>query len=119
MTLTPTSSRTITGYLSELLEFPRLFIERDVDFTNCRVAGRFDEDSKDCTSCKFGVACQWLNRERTPSTDAGSVEQLVEALQTAEDYLRTTTTHSRSCDCETCSWLREARHFLHARSHWA
>ena len=118
-TLTPNFSRTITGYLSELLDFPRLFIERHVDFTHCDFAGRFDENSTNCTSCEFGEACQWLNHERTPSTDAGSVEQLVDALQTAEEYLRTRTSHSRSCDCETCTWLHEARHFLHTRSHWA
>lgn len=118
MTLTPRSTRTISGHVTQLLEYPRWVIERDVDFTHCPYDGRFDDNVGECADCKFGAACRWLNQDRTPTTDAASVEELVDALQTAVTYLQARVSHSRACNCDTCSWLHAARHFLHARSHW-
>ncbi len=118
MTLTPRYTRTITGHLEELLEYPRWFIERDVDFTHCPHYGRFDGSVEACRQCEFGEACLWLNRDRSPSLRAGSLEELVTALQAAVGYVQSRSEHSRDCHCRTCKWLHEARQFLHARTHW-
>lgn len=117
-TLTPRSTRTITGYVTQLLEYPRWVIEREVDFSHCHYDGRYDKRIAECANCSFGEACRWLNQERTPRPDIASVEELVYALQTAVRYLQGKSGHVRGCDCDSCSWMREARQFLHTRSHW-
>ncbi len=114
-TLTARSTRTITGYVTQLLEYPRWFIERDLDFTNCPHSGRYEDTAAECVNCNFGEACKWLNRNRTPSTDLGSVEELVAALQAAVSYLEAKSHYDKGCHCGNCSWLREARRFLHNR----
>lgn len=114
-TLTGRRTRTITGYVFTLLEYPRVVIERDVDFTHCAHGGVHDPAAPDCTSCTFGDACQWLNRHRTTSLDEATLDELIDALATAADYLQRTTRHDRHCDCETCRWLNEARGFLRHR----
>ena len=116
-TLTGRSTRTITGYVTKLLEYPRWFIERDVDFTDCRHSGCYDQDDSECVNCHFGTACQWLNQDRSPDMEHGSAEELVAALETAVDYVQSRNRHDRSCHCDKCSWLREARRFLHHPHH--
>lgn len=117
-THTGKNTRTITGYVTQLLEYPRWVIERDVDFTHCQYDGRFDKRITDCATCRFGEACNWLNQGRTPTIDAGTVDELVAALQTAVQYFQAKPRHDGTCDCDECCWLREARQFLHTRSHW-
>jgi len=109
------NSRTLAGYASTLLEYPRWVIERDVDFTNCRHDGVYDERITECSNCSFGEGCRWLNQDRTPTTQAASLNDLIRALQSAVEYLQVKEHQKRPCKCRTCSWLHEARHFLHAR----
>ena len=61
-TLTGRRTRTLSGYVSTLLEYPRWFIEREVDFTNCHRDGAYDGEDARCTSCQFGASCSWLKR---------------------------------------------------------
>ena len=119
--LTGRSTRTLTGYVVTLLEYPRWVIERDVDFTDCHLRGTYEVGDIRCVSCRFGAACCWLNVNRgTPSPDA-SLDELVQALRTAVDYLRASTSvdprHPRHCECETCQWLHEAGRFLRIQRH--
>ena len=114
--LTGTSTRTIAGYLVTLLEYPRWLIEREVDFTHCHLHGRYDGDDEVCVHCGFGRACRWLSRNRSEPNLETPLPDLVDALQTAVEYLRRehreTATHPPQCDCDTCRWLREAAGFL-------
>lgn len=107
-------TRTITGYLADLLEYPRWVIERDVDFTHCNYGGHYNEFIRECTECRFGPACRWLDSNRSPNLDQASVEELAAALEGALRYLRSTTRHDHHCDCKTCLWLRKAKHFRRA-----
>lgn len=111
------NTRTLVGYVSTLLEYPRWMIERDVDFTNCRYDGIHDATVAECSNCGFGEGCYWLNQNRAPSTQAASFEDLALALQSAVQYVQSNEHRDRSCSCRTCGWLREARHFLHTRRH--
>lgn len=117
-TLTPRCTRTITGHVSELLEYPRWYIERDIDFTKCAFQGRVDPGAEGCRTCAFGVGCLWLNRERTPTTDPGELPELLEALESAVRYIAERCRHDRDCGCETCRWVHEARAMLRSRTHW-
>lgn len=120
-TLTGTGSRTITGYLVTLLEYPRWLINREVDFTHCHLQGEFDAEDDTCMRCDFGTACCWLNQNRNePSLDT-DLPDLINALLTAVDFVRSespsTAQHDPRCDCDSCCWLREATGFLRTRRH--
>jgi len=120
-TLTGTGSRTITGYLVTLLEYPRWLIDREVDFTHCDLQGECDAENDACTRCDFGAACCWLNQNRNvPSLDT-PLPDLINALLTAVDFVRsespTAARHDRHCDCDSCCWLREATGFLRTHRH--
>ena len=122
-TLTGHNLRTISGYVVTLLEFPRWIIEREVDFTDCHLGGGIEARDTRCASCQFGRACRWLNgHSATPSASA-PLPDLIDALQTAVDYIRSAgmdyRSHRRDCVCDTCEWLREARGFLRTHRHHA
>lgn len=120
-TLTGQNTRTISGYVVTLLEFPRWVIERDVDFTECHLSGGFDLQDPQCASCRFGRACCWLNRHRAAPAPGVPLADLIDALQTAVNYLRGPEMdhagHRPDCECDTCEWLREARGFLRTHRH--
>lgn len=120
-TLGGRQARTLSGYVVTLLEYPRWFIDREVDFTDCRFQGRFDPGETRCAHCHFGQACRWLNQNRNEPTTATPLSDLVNALQTAVTYLRSespeTSCHPRRCDCDTCQWLHEASAFLRTHRH--
>ena len=120
-TLSGRQARTITGYIATLLDYPRWYIEREVDFSNCHLQGDFDGGDQRCSDCRFGRACYWLKLNgREPALDTPLAE-LVEALQTAVTYLRRdscdSADHDRHCACDTCDWLREASAFLRTHRH--
>lgn len=118
-TLTGTATRTITGYIVTLLEYPRWMIARDLDFTNCHLGGAFESDDSACMECEFGGACRWLCREEpTPDTP---IDELLEALQSSVPFVRdrrdSRLSHGGSCDCDTCLWLRDAQGLLRNHRH--
>lgn len=116
-TLTGRNARTLSGYVESLLDYPRWVIERDVDFSKCQYQGIYTASSDRCTTCQFGSACQWLNLAQLPTSPDQPLPELMNALTTAADYLQATYSegHERGCHCETCSWLRQVRRFLHSR----
>ena len=120
-TLTGRHVRTISGYVATLLAYPRWFIDREVDFTNCHLQGVFDEEDTVCTACHFGSACRWLSLHRLEPTVDTPLPDLVDALQTAVAYVRKecpdATGHPRECNCDTCEWLHEASAFLRTHRH--
>ena len=83
MTTRTGKTRTITGFIADLLEYPRWVIERDVDFTNCKHDGRYNALIDECRDCHFGTACRWLDSQRTPSMEDASIEELTHALEGA------------------------------------
>ena len=119
--LTGRQVRTISGYVATLLDYPRWFIEREVDFTNCHLQGRFEQDDRCCEVCRFGSACRWLNRNRREPTPDTPLPDLLAALQAAVAYVHRecsdTADHDRDCDCDTCEWLHEANAFLRTHRH--
>lgn len=110
------NTRTITGYAKVLLDYPRWIIEREVDFTNCHYQGRFEPSDERCTSCQFGDACRWLNLNQPAPSITDPLPQLLGALDMAINYLRSPDreemSHERYCDCDACTWLRDAKSFL-------
>ncbi len=122
-TLTGRRTRTLTGYVTVLLEYPRWIIEREVDFTDCPHVGRYESRDQRCTDCRFGTACCWLDANcEAPGPDS-PLGELMAALDSAVRYLRSperdAVKHPRHCDCEDCRWLHEAMSFLRLHRHKA
>lgn len=107
--------RTLIGYASDLLKYPRLIIERDVDFTDCRHGGRHNVFLSECANCRFGAGCQWLDHHRTPNLADATLDELIDAIESACDHLQMKIRERGASDAETLAWIREARRFLHAR----
>ena len=122
-TLTGRRTRTLTGYVTTLLEYPRWLIEREVDFTNCHHGGVFESRDAVCESCRFGLACRWLSANRGAPDADSPLAELLDALDTAVGYLRSQdrdpVSHARDCECDDCQWLREAMSFLRLHRHKA
>ena len=120
-TLTGKNTRTITHYVATLLDYPRWVVEREVDFTNCKHSGTYDESDLECTSCQFGGACRWLNLHRTRPNLNSPLNELIDALDAAVTYLRSPEHerhhHTHDCECETCQWAHEAKSFLRLHRH--
>lgn len=120
-TLTGTGTRTITGYVVTLLEYPRWMIAREVDFTTCHRGGAFAAGDETCADCVFGDACRWLCRDE-PSLET-PLEDLLNAVQTSVPFVREyrdpRLPHDAACDCDSCEWLREAHSFLRMHRHHA
>jgi hypothetical protein len=115
MTEASSSTRTLKAYAADLLQYPRWVIERDVDFTGCRHGAHYNEFLSECTECQFGPACRWLDQHRTPKTDDASLDELVEAIESAAEYLQLKIRHRGANDAESLKWIREARRFLGSR----
>ena len=109
------NKRTLRAYVTDLLEYPRLLIARDVDFSPCRLGGHHNEFLAECTQCPFGQACRWLDKHRSPAVDKASLNALIEALDSAVTYLESTQHADKSSESDTREWIRQSRHFLRSR----
>lgn len=118
-TLTSTGTRTITGYVLTLLKYPRWMIAREIDFTNCHLGGAHEAGDATCAECDFGDACRWLCGDE-PTLDTPLTE-LLDALQTSlpfvREHLDPRLPHDALCDCDTCTWLRNAHGCLRTHRH--
>jgi len=112
---TSSKTRTLRAYASDLLQYPRWIIEREVDFTDCRHGAHYNAFLSECVECKFGSACRWLDLHRTPKTDDASLVELVQAIESACEYLQSTKRSREADDAELQEWIREAHRFLSAR----
>lgn len=113
-TETTGNTRTLKAYAIELLRFPRYYIEREVDFTDCRNNARYDALAAQCVGCQFGPACRWLDEHRTSLADDAPLDELTDAIDSAAHYLQKRTQKLGANDAEVLSWIREARRFLRA-----
>ena len=114
-TETTSNTRTLKAYAIELLKFPRWFIEREVDFTHCSHDSRYNEFLNECLTCQFGPGCRWLDRHRTSLSNDVPLDELIEAVDSAAQYLQATTQQRGANSAEVLKWVREARRFLRAR----
>jgi hypothetical protein len=101
----------------EALTYPRMLMTAHIDVDNCPMHGYFNKTSDTCLVCEKGVECLWLNNHDEFSVLARKpIEALFEAFTFSIDYLDAYVTRDnhnpRRCACETCHWLREARHLV-------
>lgn len=102
-------------HIIELLAHPRYLVLDEIDITECPHHSYYDETDPRCKYCELGEECRWLtNNEAFIALTKKPVEDLVQSLEFAVDYTTFRFDHhnTRACICESCAWLREARHFL-------
>ena len=109
------STRPLRDYVSDLLQFPRRIIEGEVDFTSCPYDSHYNPFLPECDNCQFGRACHWLDQRRTQTTNDAPLDELVQALKGAVNYLQSAHRRQESDDAELRDWIEEASRFLASR----
>ena len=101
----------------EALTYPRMLMTSTIDVDTCPMHGYFQKSLDACLVCEKGVECLWLNNHDEFSVLARKpIEALFEAFMFSIEYVEAYVTREnhnlRRCPCETCQWLREARHLV-------
>jgi hypothetical protein len=112
---TTANTRTLRAYAADLLQYARWIIEREVDFSNCRHRGQYQSSASECTECRFGAACLWLDQQRTPNLEEASIDELIEGIESASGYLQSTERDPEVNDPELHDWIHKAHRFLKAQ----
>jgi len=112
---TTSKTRTLRAYVTDLLEYPRWIIEREVDFTECSYGGHYNAFLPECANCQFGRGCRWLDQQRTPDIGDAPLDELIQALESAMEYLQSTDRQQEIDEGEMRAWMREARRLLRSR----
>lgn len=101
----------------EALTYPRMLIMSRLDHDQCQMHGYFNIQHKGCRLCDKAVECLWLNTNDDFSTLARkSTKALTKALEFSIEYVHVHVSRDdhnpRRCACESCVWIRDARHLV-------
>lgn len=108
-------SRHIVECLIELLAYPRELTREAIDPESCPHGGYFDDSDRRCRVCFKETECRWLDAiDWGADTSSMSASELLQALEIAISFINQYKAHHdrESCDCQTCSWLRDTRHLI-------
>lgn len=99
----------------EALTYPRILMISRMDFNACPNNRYFADEDTICQDCGQAQECLWLNLNDEFSMLAEQpMEQLFAAFSFSIDYVDSQVSrdnhNSRRCICETCVWVRDARH---------
>lgn len=101
----------------EALTYPRMLMTSNMDLSECPMNRYFHSTAGTCNVCDQAVECRWLNRHDEFSVLLDQpMGTLVGALLFSVDFVDAHVSrnnhNSRRCACETCRWLRDARHLI-------
>ena len=100
--------------LIEALTYPRLFVLDNIDPENCPHDGLFEASSDRCHECGLQQHCHWLT---CLNSFAGLADKplhtvnasLLYSIDLIEAHVENIQHDPTNCDCESCTWIREAR----------
>lgn len=100
--------------LIEALTYPRLFVLETIDPGNCPHDGLFEASDAQCHECGLKQQCHWLtclNRfNDLASKPLHTVNaSLLYSIDLIEAHVENFEHDTAICDCESCTWIREAR----------
>ena len=103
----------------EALTYPRLFVLQDIGLKDCPHDSVFDPTWDSCRNCGLGEECHWLSSLNDFSDLANKPvhtlnDALLYAIELIEAHVDRLQHESRYCDCEPCSWTRDARRLSRA-----
>ena len=98
----------------ETLDFPRCHIKSNLELEQCPYNGSFNFQSQTCHDCNYGYECKWLlHNDEFVAMKEKSLADLKRALAFAIGYVDSFVGewghNSRTCMCESCSWLRNTQ----------
>ena len=100
--------------LIEALTYPRLFVLQEVGLRDCPHDSVFDSSWDRCRNCGLGQECHWLSclndfadlSNKPMHTLHASLQY---SLKLIEAHIAQLQHDAPSCDCEPCSWSRDAQ----------
>jgi hypothetical protein len=101
----------------EALTYPRMLMTGHLGEQDCPLNLYFDDEHESCRYCDNGEQCHWLNRNDEFSMLARKpMDALIRTFEFSVDYVDAHVTqnhhNARRCACESCTWLRDARHLV-------
>ncbi len=107
--------------LIEALTYPRLFVLKEVGLKDCPHDSVFDAAWDRCRNCGLGQECHWLSclndfadlSDKSVHTLHAS---LLYSIKLIEEHIEEIQHDIWYCDCEPCSWIRDAQQLSHAFS---
>lgn len=114
-------SRHIGQCLVESLAYPRAMALARIKPESCPHGGYFEDSDSGCWQCLKATECQWLDQlEGTVDASSLSAGELIQVLDIAIHFMDHHNAHHnrQSCDCRTCSWLRDTRHLIKRYRQW-
>ena len=101
----------------EALTYPRMLMTGHLDERDCPLNFYFDGADDICRYCDQGEQCLWLNRNDEFSILARKpLDALIRTFEFSVDYVDAHVTrnshNTRRCACDSCMWLRDARHLV-------
>jgi hypothetical protein len=99
------------------LVYAREVLRDGMDWQECAHAGQYCGEDTVCEDCFYGRECQWLClNDECVALQHRSLSALQASLEFAVQVLHSRAAdagHRQStCRCDTCSWLRRAKHLL-------
>jgi len=107
--------------LIEALTYPRLFVLKEIGLKDCPHDSVFDASWDRCRNCGLGQECHWLSclndfadlSDKSVHTLHAS---LLYSIKLVEEHIEAIQHDIWYCDCEPCSWIRDAQQLSHAFS---
>ena len=105
--------------LIEALTYPRLFVLKDIGLKDCPHDSIFDPAWDRCRNCGLGQECLWLSSLNDFSELSNKPihtlhASLLYAIRLIETHVENLQHNTSYCDCEACSWTRDAQRLSRA-----
>lgn len=105
--------------LIEALTFPRLFVLKEIGLKDCPHDSVFDASWDRCRNCGLGQECHWLSclndfADLSNKPVHTLHASLLYSIKLLEAHIAELQHDMKSCDCEPCSWTREAQQLSEA-----
>lgn len=100
--------------LIEALTYPRLFVIDEIDLMDCPYNSSFDASWERCRNCGVGQECHWLSCLNDFADLSNKPIHTLHAslrysLKLIEAHIQNMQHEISYCDCEPCSWARDAQ----------
>lgn len=94
-----------------LQDYARLMFLTDIRIKKCVNEGVYSSSVKECLQCDLKKECQYLTKESTTCMMHHDLNNVIEEMKVAKNYVERKTVHNiqrdGSCDCDSCTWLAE------------
>ena len=94
-----------------LKDYARLMFLTEIGIRNCVNDGVYSSSHTECQQCDLKKECRCLTEESIEYMMVENLNNIIEKMEVAKNYVERNTTHNReddgSCYCDSCAWLAE------------